>query len=98
MGTHPGYFSTHSVFANVLLENLSTMQTSEFTGEQLWIHVFGDVQQRGASQKPEYHQIPRMISRTTRWETLSFESGGECTRSDRECSYCVGAGCASEYG
>jgi caspase domain-containing protein len=57
-GDAPGHFSTHSVFANVLLENLSLMQANEFTAEQLYIHVFGDVQRRGAAQKPEYDPIP----------------------------------------
>jgi hypothetical protein len=57
-GDAPGHFSTHSVFANVLLENLTLMQANEFTAEQLYIHVFGDVQQRHAAQKPEYDRIP----------------------------------------
>jgi hypothetical protein len=57
-GDAPGHFSTHSVFANVLLENLSLMQAREFTAEQLYIRVFGDVQQRHAIQKPEYDRIP----------------------------------------
>lgn len=57
-GDAPGHFSEHSVFANVLLQSLSQFQATDFTAEQLYMRVFGDVQQRHAIQKPEYDLIP----------------------------------------
>jgi uncharacterized caspase-like protein len=45
----PGHFSKHSVFANVLLQDLSQFEANEFTAEQL----FGQIRQqvRGRAQQ-----------------------------------------------
>jgi uncharacterized caspase-like protein len=49
----PGRFSRHSVFANVLLQNLSQFKTNEFTAEQLFAQVKEQVHAR-AKQEPQY--------------------------------------------
>jgi hypothetical protein len=52
----PGHFSHHSVFANVLLQDLSQFQADEFTAEQLFTQVKEQVAGR-SKQIPEYKPI-----------------------------------------
>ena len=52
----PGHFSSHSVFANVLLQDLSQFPTKEFTAEQLFIQIKEQVGGR-SKQIPQYNSI-----------------------------------------
>ena len=49
----PGRFARHSVFANVLLQDLSQLKANEFTAEQLFVQVKEQVHGR-AKQEPQY--------------------------------------------
>ena len=52
----PGHFSKHSVFANVLLQDLSQFQANEFTAEQLFGQIRQQVLER-AKQGPLFRPI-----------------------------------------
>ena len=65
-GDAPAHFSQHSVFANVLLESLSQFQAPDFTAEQLYMRVFGDVRNRGGQQSPEYDLIEEQRAQHSR--------------------------------
>jgi uncharacterized caspase-like protein len=52
----PGHFSKHSVFANVLLQDLSQFQANEFTAEQLFGQIRQQVGER-AKQRPIFKPI-----------------------------------------
>ena len=52
----PGHFSKHSVFANVLLQDLSQFQANEFTAEQLFAQISQQVRTR-AKQGPLFRPI-----------------------------------------
>jgi hypothetical protein len=52
----PGHFSKHSVFANVLLQDLSQFQADEFTAEQLFGQIRQQVRGR-ANQGPIFRPI-----------------------------------------
>jgi len=52
----PGHFSKHSVFANVLLQDLSQFQANEFTAEQLFGQIRQQVRER-ATQRPIFRPI-----------------------------------------
>lgn len=51
-----GHFSKHSVFANVLLQDLSQFQTNEFTAEQLFGQISRQIRER-ANQRPIFRPI-----------------------------------------
>jgi hypothetical protein len=52
----PGHFSHHSVFANVLLQDLTHIEVDEFTAEQLFVQVKEQVGGR-SKQIPHYDAI-----------------------------------------
>lgn len=55
-GDAPGHFSTHSVFANVLLESLDDNRQNQFTGQELFVVVQQLVGGR-SGQIPQYSLI-----------------------------------------
>ncbi len=55
-GDAPGHFANHSVFANVLLQNLSQFEVDQFTAEQLFVQVKEQVGGR-SKQIPHYDAI-----------------------------------------
>ena len=55
-GDAPGHFSHHSVFANVLLQDLTHFEVDEFTAEQLFVQVKEQVGGR-SKQIPHYDAI-----------------------------------------
>jgi len=64
-GDAPGHYSTHSVFANVLLRSLSDDRQNQFTGQELFVVVQQLVGGR-SEQLPQYHSIRN-----------SFDAGGD---------------------